>query len=436
MKVALGFFAAALLIGSAWPTDKYRVLKTDEMLQMLDSIRQDIRDHYYDPSLHGFDLDGRFARARKEILGSASEGEGLLDIAAAVESLNDSHTHFRPPERPYGVDYGWISEPIGESTCFITAVRPDSDAFAKGLRPGDKLLSINGVTLSRQNIRFIEYAYRVFPQSGLHLSVESPGGASHTVVAMAAVMPGQSIVRRSDVITWLRTRHQQSDRSQYYHEGDVLFWKLPDFLIQPSDVDDMLKRTRPFKTLVLDLRGNPGGLEDALDKFLGGFFDHDVEIGEIKSRDGSRTWTAHSRKQKAFAGRLIVLVDSRTGSAAEIFSRVIQIENRGTVLGDRTLGAVSQGTMFMHAVHLDATNVAEYGAEVSTAELIMRDGKTLEKTGVIPDERILPTQDDLVQGRDPVLLRAAGLAGLKISTDQATKIFPLRWPKERMPEID
>jgi len=436
MKTALGFIFVTLLIGLAWPTDKYRVLKSEEMLQMLDAIHEDIKQHYYDPSIHGFDLNGRFAKARNEILGSRSEGEGLLDIAAAVESVDDSHTHFRPPTRPYGVDYGWIMEPIGESSCFVIAVRPDTDAFAKGLKPGDKVLSINGIALTRQNVRFIEYAYHVVPQSGFHLSVQSPAGVPRNLVAMATVIPGQSIIRHSDVMMWLRTHYQQGDRSQYYHQEGVLFWKLPDFLIEPGEVDDLVNKTHSFKTVVLDLRANRGGFEGALEKFIGGFFDHDTEIGDVKARDGSKPWIVHSRKQKAFSGNLIVLVDSSTGSAAEIFSRVVQIEKRGIVVGDRTMGAVMQGKMFMHAVQLDRTNLAQYGVEVSTAELIMRDGKILEKVGVMPDGRTLPTPDDLVLGRDPVLARAAELAGVRISADEASKIFPLRWPKERMPEID
>lgn len=436
MKTAMGFIVVTLLIGLAWPTDRYRVLKSEEMLQMLDVIHEDIKQHYYDPSVHGFDLDRRFAEARNEILRSRSESEGLLDIAAAVESVDDSHTHFLPPTRPYGVDYGWIMEPVGESSCFVTAVRPDSDAFAKGLRPGDRILSINGIGVTRQNIDFIEYAYHVVPQSGFHLSVQSPAGVTRNLVAMATLIPGQSMIRHSDLMMWLSIHHQQGDRSQYHHQEGVLFWKLPDFLIEPSEVGSLMNKTRSFKAVVLDLRGNRGGLEGVLEKFIGGFFDQDVEIGDLKARDGTMPWMVASRKQKAFSGKLIVLVDGGTGSAAEIFSRVVQIEKRGTVIGDRTSGAVMQGNTFMHVVRLDATNVAQYGVQVSTAELIMRDGKLLEKAGVMPDERILPTPDDLVLGRDPALARAAELAGVRISADEASKIFPSRWPKERMPEID
>ena len=57
--------------------------------------------------------------------------------------------------------------------------------------------------------------------------------------------------------------------------------------------------------------------------------------------------------------------------------------------------------------------------EVSTANLIMTDRKSLEKVGVFPDERILAKPEDIVRGRDPVRARAAELGGVKITPDEA-----------------
>jgi len=52
---------------------------------------------------------------------------------------------------------------IGDFNCFVTAVRPESDAARKGLKPGDQVVSINGITLTRQDLDYVEYSYRVFP---------------------------------------------------------------------------------------------------------------------------------------------------------------------------------------------------------------------------------------------------------------------------------
>jgi C-terminal processing protease CtpA/Prc len=429
----LAFMACAIAFPHSGQTrSKYKTLSNTQVQEMLDQIEKDIKLHYYDPQR--FDLDSTFERARKKIASATSQNEALLYVAGAVASLNDSHTRFIPPEEPYDVDYGWVVQAVGDSNCYVTKVRPDSDAAAKGLKPGDQVLSENGLALTRQNLPYIEYGYRVFPQSGLHLTVRSTDGTQKTLVAMAKILPGQKVLHRTDVMTLLQqhAHDMEKDRSRYHKEGDVLFWRLPDFVVEPTTIGQSLDNTRSATSVVLDLRGNPGGKLAALHMLLGGFFAKDVRFGDRKTRFGSQPQIAGTLAEKAFAGKLIVLVDSRSASAAEIFARVVQLEKRGIVLGDRTAGAVTEAQFFPHAVSLDSTKSVSYAAEITEAALIMSDGGMLENVGVSPDERILPTPADISEGRDPVLARAAELAGVKMTELEAGKMFPFEWAKEQI----
>jgi carboxyl-terminal processing protease len=424
--------------GAAHKSGKYTNLTNDQVREMLNRIEEDIKERYYDPTFHGFDLDARFESARKKIAVAQSQNEALLDVAGAVASLNDPHTRFLPPPAPYGIEYGWRMQAIGDSDCYVTEVRSDSDAATKGLKPGDQVISENGVILTRQDLPYIEYGYSVFPQSGMRLVVHSADGAQKTVVAMAKILPGQKVIHFDDMMSWRRhyAHDIAKDRSRYYVKGDVLFWKLPDFFLPPVDVEQSVDKTHSVANVVLDLRGNPGGSVTTLKTLVGGFFAHDVRIGELKTRSGSHPQIAKTLVGKAFGGKLVVLIDSRSGSAAEVFARVVQLEKRGIVLGDRSAGAVTEAQFFPRVFSLSPTATVIYGAEITVAALVMTDGGTLENVGVMPDERILPNPTDIAELHDPVLARAAELAGVQMTVEEAGGIFPFEWPKEKMPKIE
>jgi len=116
-----------------------------------------------------------------------------------------------------------------------------------------------------------------------------------------------------------------------------------------------------------------------------------------------------------------VLIDSESASSSEVIARIVQLEGRGTVLGDRSAGAVRVAVIQPFSYGFDTQT--PYAFSVTTADLLMRDGSSLEGRGVTPDELVLPTADDLAQGRDPVLSRAVAIAGGTLDPAAAGKLF-------------
>ncbi|MEP6636097.1 MAG: S41 family peptidase, partial [Acidobacteriota bacterium] len=216
-------------------------------------------------------------------------------------------------------------------------------------------------------------------------------------------------------------------RHRYIDLGDTFIWKMPQFDMAKTEVDDFVDKFRKGKSLLLDLRGNGGGYVETLHRLLANFFDHDVKVGDVKSRRDPKPMIAKMRGSNIFSGKLVVLIDAESGSAAELFARVVQLEKRGTVIGDFSAGAVMRSRKYDH--QLGADTVVYYDVSITDADIIMADGKSLEGVGVVPDELKLLTGADLAARRDPVLAYAASLLGLKLTPEKAGAMFPLEWKK-------
>jgi len=197
------------------------------------------------------------------------------------------------------------------------------------------------------------------------------------------------------------------------------------FEAENEHIDAMIGKAMKFKSLIIDLRGNGGGYVDAMLRLVGNLFDHDVKVGDEKGRKATKPITSKTRGGNVFKGRLVVLIDSDSGSASEVFARVIQLEKRGTVIGDRSSGAVMTAKHYEHQTGV--SQVLYYGTSVTFADLILSDGQSLEKVGVMPDEMLIPTGADLAAHRDPLISRAAELLGVELSPEKAGTFFPKEW---------
>jgi C-terminal processing protease CtpA/Prc len=410
-------------------------LDRERVQGMLSVIKGDIKKNYYDPNFHGIDLDVRFKAAEEKIKSIDSLGQAYGVIAQVLSEFNDSHLFFLPPPRPANPEYGWRMQMIGND-CVVFAVKPGSDAEAKGLKPGDRILKVDGFAPTRDNLWKMEYRYNILrPQAGIQVVAQTGNEEPRPLDLKAKVIQGKRKLDFTgnsgveDIEAVLREIDEAGNltRHRYVDNLEVFIWKMPQFDLEKDKVDDMMNKAAKHKALILDLRGNGGGAEETLQRLIGNLFDHEIKIADIKRRKDTKPLVAKSRGKDIFTGQLIVLVDSRSASAAEVLARVVQLEKRGTVIGDQTKGAVMRSQGYHY--EMGANSILFYGASITDADAIMGDGKSLEHIGVTPDELLLPSGPDLAANRDPVLSRAAELAGVKLDPEKAGALFPVEWKK-------
>lgn len=391
---------------------------------ILKTVKNAVKEKYYDANLRGVDLEASAAKAG-ELIDAAKSVEEMDDIIARfLYPFDDSHLFFIPPSRTAKVEYGWEMTFVGDKV-FVTRVEDDSDAKKKNVQVGDQIYMIEGYIPTRQEFSLLRYHFNILrPQTALNVILIKPSGNKYKVELKAKIIKDNVFMPSSREYNLQNDReYEESTRQLFYDKiPGVFVWKMPNFGLSQLKVGRMMDKVGKDDALILDLRGNEGGYLASLGELVSHFFDKTVKVGVVKERKESKTLIVEPKSKNPFAGKLVVLIDSDSGSAAEIFARVIQLEKRGVILGDQSAGAVMRSQTFYHTFGLDSK--VPYGVSVTTADWLMMDGQRLEKIGVAPDEKILPTAQDLANRRDPVMWRALKILSVERTPEQAGALFP------------
>ncbi len=428
--------AAALVVAftaqAVQSDQKFDSISMARATGVLRDAYDNVKKHYYDTKFHGLDWDARYNAAKEKMKTITSLSQGFGVTAGMLDELNDSHTFFQAPARPFKIDYGYRFQMFGND-CFITRVRPDTDAVGK-VSPGDQVFGYNNYAVNRGDLWKLNYYFNnLAPMQNSALAFRDLTGKDQKISINAKIKQEKRVMDLSgdsgDGDFWDMIRASETEdhltRQRVVEMGDVTIWKMPQFDINNDEVDRIFNIARKHKALIIDLRENPGGAVLTMDRMLGNLFDHEIKVADRTGRKEMKPEIAKSRGKDIFTGKLVVLVDSQSASASEVFSRVIQLEKRGTVVGDQSAGAV------MEAIHYASSQGTDtkffYGFSVTEADLIMKDGKSLEHVGVTPDVVINPTGKDLAAASDPVLAKAAELVDLHLDPVAAGKLFPFEW---------
>lgn len=173
-----------------------------------------------------------------------------------------------------------------------------------------------------------------------------------------------------------------------------------------SAIDDAVDRLRKADGIVIDLRGNPGGVGAMAMGVAGHFHDGEDSLGTMRTRDtrlefrvNPRRSTADGRSVEPFAGPVVILVDPLTASTSEIFAAGLQSLGRAHVVGRTSAGAALPAQMR----RLPSGD----GILFAFADFTTPSGLAIEGRGVVPDTASGTTLEAWQSPLDPDLHAAA-----------------------------
>jgi carboxyl-terminal processing protease len=368
---------------------------------------------------HYFASDEERASFRKRLQAVAADASDALSyyrgVADALAILDEGHTGLlAPPELPIAgtIPPVAIVEALGQPVVAGVAAGVEGG----GLRPGDVVLEVDGRPAA-------EVLGAALPVTAASTDHARRARALSNLMAGPTDTPASVRVRGVDGRErWcypLRFLLEEGEEVRLHFgyaprhvsvlrlSDEAGYIALPDFQAERTmEFEHAMELVRGLPLLVLDLRGNPGGRIRTLREIASMFLDHPTEL--LEYRDGARRTPVRVRAgARPYTGSVAVLVDERTGSAAELMAAAFQDLGRGTIYGRPTAGS----TRVRRSALLPGGVVFHYAGR---GEFRRRDGRAVEGTGVLPDVRIEYSREALARGsygipaRDPAVLVALG----------------------------
>lgn len=385
-----------------------------------------IRDTHFDKTMNGLDWEAVRAELKPRAAAARSQTELRGIIRDMLRRLGLSHFALIPStaEMPAAIpgahagsgdtsaNPGFDVRLLGRDL-IVTSV--DRDA-ASLVRPGWRILQIESAPMAEllkalpegANERLLNVeAWRIAQTrlrgpagSKVNVTFENGEGAPVKLALDRRPEQGEPVT-----VGNLPTMHVRVEKEKKTTPGGRTVGIIG-FNVWMAAVDAQFQQAvdqfRAADGIVIDLRGNPGGLAGMLMGISGHFVTERKSLGVMKTRDNELKFAANPRVVSAsgervqpFSGPLAILVDAMSGSASECFTGGMQSIGRARVFGQTSMGQalpalfdrLPNGDVLIHA----------YG------DFVTASGTRLEGRGVIPDDVVPLRREDLLAGRDRTL---------------------------------
>jgi carboxyl-terminal processing protease len=402
-------------------------------LLAFDEVWQTIDDSYYDPAFGGLSWPAVRAELRPRVERADTPDAARQAIREMLGRLKQSHfvllssadSQALPGDATLPIDVRVVAAGV-----VVTRVDLPSDLRDR-LKPGDRIIRLDGQEISAwfdraegsddraTRLSVWERVFRTLhgaDGSVARLTITDPEGRQRTVDIPRSEPRGETVTLGNLPPLQVRVDSREVRTPGQRHVGLIAFNLWMAAVAEP--VAAAVDRYRSADGLVVDLRGNPGGLAEMMRGIAGHFLPTPELLGRVHMRNldlefraNPRRSTSDGRRVEPFTGPLAILVDELTASASECFSGGLQSLGRAHVIGTQTMGRalpastrqLSNGDVLMYAIGDFATST----------------GRRLEGIGVIPDETVALSIEMLAQGRDAVLERALAWIDRQVITPRA-----------------
>jgi carboxyl-terminal processing protease len=424
MTVAAGCARASAPSPAAAPQP--RAVSQELALQTFDSAWSRIATTHYDTAFAGVDWHG----VRDELRPRAAAVSTLPQLRAVItemlERLGESHYSLIPGEAADALgDAGEAARHVGgdaglelrlvDGRVLAWRVERDGPAAAAGIRMGWELEAVGdrAVAPLLERVMALPQAERraALLRVQFQLNARLEGDVGDTLAMAFRDDAGRPrtipVVLRRSPGEMVRFGHLPPMRATLEHESLPLagggcigvirmnVWMVP---LMPA-FDRAVDALRGCAGMVLDLRGNPGGVAGMIMGTAGHFLGDTVALGVMRTRTSELRFMANPRRASAagaavqpFAGPLAILIDEMSVSTSEIFAAGMQGVGRARVFGGRSAGEALPAAM----VRLPTNDVLMHVVADFTGPGNVR----IEGDGVNPDVPVQPTRAALLAGRD------------------------------------
>lgn len=341
-------------------------------------------------------------------------GGSLVDRALeAMTASLDPHSAYLDPEALKESElvttgeFGGLGIQVTQDGDKIKVISPieGTPAERAGVQPGDLITHLDRRAITGMSLREAVHAMRGPPGTPILLTLKRGERPSFDV----------SITR--DVISIQPVR--------WWVENDVGYVRVASFNEKTADALDIsldeMRRHGGVRSLVLDLRNNPGGLLDQSLAVADAFLDDGVIVSiRGRDKDSGRAFQA-SRGDLARGWPMVVLINAGSASASEIVAAALQDHGRAVVMGTRSFGKGSVQTVL---------RLPQEGAlKLTTALYYAPKGETIQARGVEPNIRLSGVEQQGEDAHEADLPGALPAQGLSVDLRAQTTVDAAACPK-------